>query len=526
MYESSAEMEKNMKKRLMSLIMAAVVGTGLLAGCGAQKSQPGSVQEGEADTSEPVELTMYLLGDRATDFDRVYEEVNRILKEEINTTLNVKFLSWSEHDTKYSLLFSSGEDFDLIFTASNWGHYETTAAKKGFYELTEDFVQTYAPELWETVTDDAWNQAKIDGKIYMVPANVKEYEEAVVGVRGDLMEKYGFEDITSMEELECFFDQVAENEEGVSPLATQGAALQWPSLLYGRGRNVVRGVPSILFTYEYVNPDNLEIEYLVESPDFLEYAKEMKEWYEKGFWSADAISSTDTPYDNWIQGKSAAMAWNLGSVVTYGQEMNKNHPEWKADFIVLQPDQPKAMSPYINNGMAINAASKNKERAMMVLNELMTNKEIQNITAYGLEGTHWEAEGDMEYLPISENSSRYPADGSCNWGWGNQEIKRTLHVLEDDYLTQKMNATREQWDENTKNSHILSAFAFNEENVKSEAAVVNTVVSQYFMPISLGMVDDVDAAVEEFAQKLKEAGIDKIYEEVKKQTAEFAAANK
>ena len=99
-------------------------------------------------------------------------------------------------------------------------------------------------------------------------------------------------------------------------------------------------------------------------------------------------------------------------------------------------------------------------------------------------------------------------------------------MLEDDYLTQKMNATREQWDENTKNSHILSAFAFNEENVKSEAAVVNTVVSQYFMPISLGMVDDVDAAVEEFAQKLKEAGIDKIYEEVKKQTAEFAAANK
>ena len=185
----------------------------------------------------------------------------------------------------------------------------------------------------------------------------------------------------------------------------------------------------------------------------------MKEWYGKGFWSADAISSTDTPYDNWIQGKSAAMAWNLGFVVTYGQEMNKNHPEWKADFIVLNPDQPKVMSPYINNGMAINTASKNKERAMMVLNELMTNKEVQNITAYGLEGTHWEVEGNMEYLPISENSSRYPADGSCNWGWGNQEIKRTLYVLEDDYLTQKMNAPRDKWDENTKNSHILSAFA-------------------------------------------------------------------
>ena len=211
-----------MKKRLLCLMMAAVFGTGIITGCGAQESQPSITADGTPDTSKPVELTMYLLGDRATDFDLVYEEVNRILKEEINTTLNVKFLSWSEHDTKYSLLFSSGEDFDLIFTASNWGHYETTAAKKGFYELTEDFVQAYAPELWKTVSADAWNQAKIDGKIYMVPSNVKEYEEAVIGVRGDLMEKYGIEDITSMDELEAFFDQVVEQEETISPLATQG----------------------------------------------------------------------------------------------------------------------------------------------------------------------------------------------------------------------------------------------------------------------------------------------------------------
>ena len=98
-------------------------------------------------------------------------------------------------------------------------------------------------------------------------------------------------------------------------------------------------------------------------------------------------------------------------------------------------------------------------------------------------------------------------------------------MQEDDYLTQKMNATLDKWDEITEKTHIFSTFAFNEEKVKSEVAVVNTVVSQYFMPISLGMVDDVDAAVEEFAQKLKEAGIDKIYEEVKRQTAEFAEAN-
>lgn len=513
-----------MKKKVVSLLLTATMAATLFSGCGQPASQSTS-SGGEVNSEEQKELIMYLLGDRATDFDLVYDEVNEILTDEINTTLKVNFLSWAEHDTKYSLLFSSGENFDLIFTASNWGHYETTAAKNGFYQLTEDFIQTYAPEIWEAVPSDAWNQAKVNGKIYMVPSNIKEYEEVVIGIRGDLMENYGMEDITSMDELEAYFDQVVAQEEGMTPLGTQGAALQWPYLLYQRGRNVVRGVPSILFTYEYVDPDNMEIEYLVDSPDFLEYARTMKEWYEKGYWTADAISSTDTSYDNWLQGKSAAMAWNLGSVVTYAREMEKTHPEWKPTFVVLSPDQPKAMSPYINNGMAINAASQNKERSMMVLNQLMTNKELQNITAYGIEGVHWKAVGDTEYDLISENNSRYPADGSCNWGWSNEEIKRTLYVAEDDYLSQKMNETRAQWDENTKETHILSTFSFNEEKVKSEVAVVNTVVSQYLTPISLGMVDDVDAAVAEFAQKLEEAGIQKIYEEVKKQTAEFVEIN-
>ena len=59
---------------------------------------------------------MYLLGDGAADVDLVYGEISKILEENINAS-TVDFLSWAEHDTKYPLLFSSGENFDLIFTA-------------------------------------------------------------------------------------------------------------------------------------------------------------------------------------------------------------------------------------------------------------------------------------------------------------------------------------------------------------------------------------------------------------------------
>ena len=118
-------------------------------------------------------------------FDEVYAKINEILEEKLNCSLNVEFLSWGEHDTKYSLLFSSQEDFDLIFTASSWCHYEQTVSLGGFAPLSEDFIKAYAPDIWEVVPEMAWEQAKIDGQIYMVPNYANEFGQEVLAVRGD-----------------------------------------------------------------------------------------------------------------------------------------------------------------------------------------------------------------------------------------------------------------------------------------------------------------------------------------------------
>ena len=207
-------MKRRMKK-LAALLLSAVMAMGVLSGCGssgsggttesaagteAASAAEGASQEagetGTVDTSEHVDLKMYLIGDRTPDFDEVYGEINKILEEKLNCSISVDFLSWGEHDTKYSLLFSSGEDFDLIFTASSWCHYEQTVALGGFYPLTEEFIQTYAPDIWEVVPEVAWDQARIDGQIYMVPNYQNEFAQDVLAVRGDLMEQYGIDQIT------------------------------------------------------------------------------------------------------------------------------------------------------------------------------------------------------------------------------------------------------------------------------------------------------------------------------------------
>ena len=52
-------------------------------------------------------------------------------------------------------------------------------------------------------------------------------------------------------------------------------------------------------------------------------------------------------------------------------------------------------------------------------------------------------------------------------------------------------------------------------------SAVGNVVTQYGVPIDLGMVSDVNAAIAEYKTKLKEAGLDKITEECKAQVEEF-----
>ena len=161
-------MKKGMKKVLAVLLGTAMTAS-LFTGCGSKDSDSAGSKGNETDTekdasveidktdtaaedidiSEHVDLRMYLVGDKPEGFDDVYAKINEILDEKLNCSLTVDWLSWAEHGTKYSLLFSGGEDFDMIYTASSWCHYEQTVGLGGFMALSEDFIKTYAPDVWE-----------------------------------------------------------------------------------------------------------------------------------------------------------------------------------------------------------------------------------------------------------------------------------------------------------------------------------------------------------------------------------------
>lgn len=502
---------KSLAKKLMATSLIAST----IAVCGAGGYGSAAATK-KINTSKAITLKMYLVGDKSADFDKVYAKVNAELKKKINATLNVQFISWAETSTKYSLLFSTGEDFDMIFTASGWEHYEDTAVKKGFYNLTPSFLKTYAPDIMKIMPTEAWNQAKINGNVYMVPNYNKEYKAEMLAVRGDLMAKYGFKNITSQSQLESFFDKVAKNEKTITPLGTQGQALQYAYMLEANGWNVMNGTAQPLFAYQFTNPSNVKVISVAETSQFKKYAEKMKAMQNKNYWSKDALSTKNTRSDDFVAGRAAAMEWNMGSCVSYCEQVNKDHPSWKATVIDVLPNIKKSINPYTNNGIAINARSKNAGRAMMALDQLMTNKTIYDLTHYGIANVNYTPVGAKQYKTTS-NSADYAADSNCCWGWTNLNLKRTQYAPKSDLVVAKQNAFTALWDKSHAKIHPLDTFSFNDQNVKSQDAVLNTLTTQYLNPIATGLVDNPDQAVSEFIGKLKAAGIDTVKNEIQNQ---------
>lgn len=506
---------KKMKK-LGVLALSTIMAASLFVGCGSTGNNA-VVEEVNTSDLKPVELKMYLIGDKPADFELVYGKVNEIMKEEINATLNVNFLSWADMTTKYQLLFQSGEDFDLIFTAAGWGYYSQVATKNGFLELTEDLLKTYAPNVYANEPEEAWKQAKINGKVYMVPNDRKELGTSIFGVRGDLMAKYGIKSIDNYDKLEAFMAAVAEGEKesGIKVLANGGGQmLQWPYMIERNGFFTVNGAPIPSIGYD-VNDNSGNVFAFVDTPEYLEYVKKMKEFADKGYWAADSISSKATRDEDFTAGKTSLMVWNLGTIANKTMDMNKANPEWDAQVVDLSKGINRVAQPYINGGVAINANSKNKERSLMAIDLLRYNEEINNLTWYGVEGVHWEASGDTKYQPLADTGN-FPAGGVCPWGWYSQEFARSN--ADDPAVVQE---TIDEWTTNYVVENPLSAFNFDDSNVKNEMAAVGNVITQYGVPLDLGMVSDVEAGVKEFREKLTQAGFDKILEECQKQAKEF-----
>lgn len=460
---------------------------------------------------DEVALKLYLIGDKSKDFDLVYQELNKLLMEDIRATVEVSFLGWGDYQQKYPLLFASGEPFDLIYT-SNWAFYNSQALRGGFYEITRDMLSKYAPQTEKSIYGQAWEQAKVDGKVYMLPMNYKELNDFVYMVRGDIMDKYGLEAINDSSDFETYLDIVAKNEKQLIPLDI-GSDYDFSSLV-----RLEVCAPNNL---DYIEPHTLNHVYdltssspsvvnIVELPEFVVFAKKMKDWNEKGYWSKSALVNKVSVKDSFINGKSASAVVNLETANSIYMSVASNKPEWKVRVYDGMKGKGVALKPFIQNGMGINANSKNPERSLMFLDLVRNDLRYSDLVTYGIEGVHYELTDEDKVRPLS-STVNYPIDDNCNWGFRNEKLMREIEGRMPNYQ-----AIRDAWEKVALYNPIQN-YSFDDSAAKNEIALVTNLWRIDYKVIVMGFTNDPEAEVEKLREKYRLAGDDSITREQKRQ---------
>ena len=124
------------------------------------------------DTSEPVVINYLCVSDKPTnpDTDEMMVELNKILQEKVNATLELNYIGWTDYLANYNLTLAAMDgSVDLVVTADDWLDAWQNVDRGAFMEMPDEMIQTYAPATWQQVEEFGdWDMCRYtDGQIYL-----------------------------------------------------------------------------------------------------------------------------------------------------------------------------------------------------------------------------------------------------------------------------------------------------------------------------------------------------------------------
>ncbi|MFC4100323.1 ABC transporter substrate-binding protein [Paenibacillus xanthanilyticus] len=474
----------------------------------------GDNASGAADTSEEVQLKMIFVGPKPADYDVVFAELNKKLKERINATLEGEFLDWSDWAQKYPLKLAANEDFDLIYSA-NWAGYHDQALKGGFLEITEDMIAKYLPKTLEAMPQVSWDQAKVNGKLYMVPQNRGESVEKLILYREDLRKKYNLPAIDSPEAYATYLKTVAEKEKGVTPFTPETGDWKYHNLdrvlLKQQNEwNMFDLDMPFAFKLSDAKGQVFNVYQTQEFKDLLTYYKDLAD---NNAWAKNVLNSKDDHQQKFKQGLTASITHNNGTLGNLMTQMKQENSPYEVALADVTPDKAKSIAISTQNGTSIHATSKHPERALMLIDLMQNDKEIHDLIMYGVQGVHYEPVGDTVFKATDKNAN---FTGFSNWSF-NSPLNR-----DNEAFPKEASELVAKWESGVYH-YPLETFVFDNTKVKTELANIGNVMLRYALPLEYGVVKDIDKGLAQLNEQLEAAGVEKVQQELQAQIDAFLA---
>ena len=479
------------------------------------------------DTSEFVTVDWLMVGDVPDNgqTDAVLEKINEILRRELNCELRLSFIGWTEYLSNYNLRLASGEALDIVYCA-DWLDAKMNASR-GAYLPLDDLLPVYAPNFWNDVKPEEWDQARdAEGHIFQLPMNNHAfYGLSAMFYRNDWAKEAGFTDgIHSFDDMGKYWQWVVDNHSDVVPWNTAGDldSNQLLNMYMFDKTDCINCIGSGSFNIILgeSNDNPYQLLNAVEQDWFLDFAKTMKEWGDAGYWPSDVMSRTGNQTDaNMFQvGKSASWEHQLEQLFNDAVEYEKKVPGSDPQAYVYEENRGFSYAAAATRWAdALAATCDCPERALMVYDRMRYDRELYNLYYYGIEGIQYEL--NSEGLRVDPEGYSAAKDGIyfCNNALRN-----------DEYDIERADAWpyKKKYIDMIKPMLIISpyaGFSFDPTPVTAEYTAMNEIVARYLPSIMFGKAGDPEAAVKEFRDALQSVGIDRVIEEATRQLNEFAA---
>lgn len=470
------------------------------------------------DTSKFVKISYVVLGNKPTNgqFEAVLAEVNKLMKEKINAELEWKWVEWADWTTKYNLLLASGEAIDLITIGTDWLDTWGNAQRGAFMNL-DDLLPTYAPQTWNSIPKEDWAESKFGGKIVLIPEN--EYTQWVnhgFFYRGDWAKEAGItEPIKDWETMGKYLQYIKDNKPDVIPWDAAAQTSTFGGYVASYSDNlelpIATGYTPIYATKSY------DEKYTVNSPvfedTFLNYAKLMKEWADKGYWREDVLNNKNDARAALRAGLSGVDQHHTQTFGGLRVQMDKDQPGSELQMFPFHRTRANNLMELsiTHGGTSVGAHSKNPERALMAYDLIRNDEQIYHLINYGLEGVQYEVVDGKRQQPAGYDEAKHAFYADF---WGGRVDKFEIPSATTwDQLEETLYAEYDGY----KKPYPYGQFVFDKTPVEAELTAVTQVSGEMGPAIGYGKAGDPVKAVEEFRNKLKTAGYDKVLAELQRQ---------
>lgn len=521
-------------KKVLTLGISLIMLVGMLAACSGNNSEPAaeqpansntpnSAETGAVDTSKEAKLVYYLWGSEGVRNQEILAEINKKLKADINATIEVKYIDWGDIATKYPLLFASGEKFDMSHASPTAAvSYFTLASEGALVDIT-DMLDKVAPKLKAEIPERTWETTKYKGRIYGVPSLYSEFTPSGYVYRSDLLKKYGMDKIASIADMEKYMDNVVANENFAPITGNAEDGLNMFRMLVDT-TGMWLNAPGISLQELNLVTDSPENYKKVFHPaftqEFEDWAVKMREWADKGYWQKDILSSKVGAKENFRAANSAGYLTHAQDWIgQYGADIKAQPTSDPYFYTFAEANKKIKRKMGVDNSTVISVNSANPERALMAIEKFMTDESYYNLIQYGIEGQQYVIEDGIKKTPEGFDDKK---DGGGFAAWSLRNDRFVVPAESENPIRNELFA---EWDK-VAIDDPYNGFSFDPSNVTTEIASISNVNAQLGIQLMLGKTSkDPKAAVADYREQLKKAGIDKVIAEVESQLANFEPIN-